>query len=79
MSSAHPTRDLALSPTHLSTIRRALLEQTSESLRMAADAFDTLREQKDVTDALGDVPAYTRSVREDLDGLEALGYRDEAS
>jgi hypothetical protein len=30
----------------------------------------------DVTDPLGDVATAIRVVREDLDALEALGYRD---
>jgi hypothetical protein len=79
MSFTDPTvapRRGELAAQHLDTLRRAQLAQTVETVRMSGDALHALSEHPDVSDPLGDVAAYTRTIRADLDALEALGYQD---
>jgi hypothetical protein len=56
------------------TIHRAQLAQAADNLRIAAAAFDTMRQERDINHA--DIAAYTRTIRADLDALNELGYTD---
>jgi hypothetical protein len=61
----------------LDTLRAAQLRETAETLDRVAGELSMLSVSDDVADPLGDVAAAIRVVREDLDALEALGYRDD--
>jgi hypothetical protein len=60
----------------LATLRAAQLREAAETLDRVAGEFALLSTSDDARDARGDIAAAIRVVREDLDALEALGYRD---
>ena len=63
-------------PGQIATLRGSQLKEAAETLDRVAGEMSTLSVAADVSDPLGDVAAAIRVVREDLDALEALGYRD---
>jgi hypothetical protein len=67
---------LDVTTTQLDTLRASQLRETSETLDRVAGEFALLGTSDDVSDPLGDVAASISVVREDLDALEALGYRE---
>jgi hypothetical protein len=67
---------LGVTTTQLDTLRAAQLREAAETLERVAGELSRLSVSDDVTDPIGDIAAAIRVVREDLDALEALGYRD---
>ena len=68
--------ELVVTARQLSTLRATALKEAAETLDRVARELSMLSTADDVCDPLGDVAAAIRVVREDLDALEALGYRD---
>ena len=77
MSTTDATGTVALTATQLATLRATQLKEAAETLERVSYELSMLSVSDDVTDPLGDVAASIRVVREDLDALEALGYRDD--
>ena len=77
---AVPTRGSAVSTLdvtaeQLATLRATALREAADTLDRVAGELALLGASADVSDPLGDVAVAIRVVREDLDALEALGYR----
>ena len=68
---------LDVTTAQLATLRATALKEAAETLDGVAGEFALLSVSADVSDPLGDVAAAISVVREDLDALEALGYRDD--
>jgi hypothetical protein len=68
---------LDVTTAQLDTLRAAQLREAAETLDRVAGEFSLLSTSDDVSDPLADLANSIRVVREDLDALEALGYRDD--
>ena len=77
MSTPDATGTVALTATQLATLRATQLKEAAETLERVSYQLSILSVSDDVSDPLGDVAGAIRVVREDLDALEALGYRDD--
>ena len=66
---------LEFTEAQLATLRGTALREAAETLDRVAGELSMLSTSDDVSDPLGDIANSIRVMREDLDALEALGYR----